>query len=70
MDPIVSVQNKNFTGNIEKLAKVLGDRKPEVICTDNSPEFGKSCAVFPGIIVRQHHTVRRLMELLKEQCAE
>ena len=24
MDPVVSVQNKNFTGNTEKLAKVLG----------------------------------------------
>ena len=27
MDPGVSVQNKNFTGNPEKLAKVLGVRK-------------------------------------------
>ena len=26
MDPGVSVQNKNFTGNPEKLAKVLGAR--------------------------------------------
>ena len=26
MDPIVSVQNKNVTGNTEKLAKVLGAR--------------------------------------------
>ena len=46
MDPGVSVQNKNFTGNPEKLAKVLGaDRKPEVIYTDNSLEFGKACEV-------------------------
>ena len=44
MDPGVSVQNKNFTGNPEKLAKVLGaDRKPKVIYTDNSLEFGKAC---------------------------
>ena len=26
MDPVVSVQSKNFTGNTEKLAKVLGAR--------------------------------------------
>ena len=27
MDPVVSVQNKNFTGNSKKLAKVLGARQ-------------------------------------------
>ena len=27
MDPVVSVQNKNFLGNTEKLAKVLGVRQ-------------------------------------------
>ena len=44
MDPGVSVQNKNFTGNSKKLAQLLGaDRKPKVIYTDNSLEFGKSC---------------------------
>ena len=44
MDPGVSVQNKNFTGNSEKFAKVLeAERKPKVIYTDNSLEFGKSC---------------------------
>ena len=42
------------------------DRNPKVI-------FGiwaKLLKIFPGIIVRQHHTDRRLMWLLKEQCAE
>ena len=34
MDPNVSVQNPNFTRNPEKL---------EVICADNSLEFGKAC---------------------------
>ena len=37
-------KNKNFSRNTEKLAKVLGaDRKPKVIYTDNSLEFGKAC---------------------------
>ena len=45
MDQVVSVQNKNFTRNPEKLAIVLElDRKPKVIYIDNSLEFGKACA--------------------------
>ena len=44
MDPDISMQNKNFTRNPEKLAKVPGpDRNPEVIYTDNSLEFGEAC---------------------------
>ena len=44
MDPVVSVQNKNFSGTQKSLQKFLEpDRKPEVICTDNSLEFGKAC---------------------------
>ena len=45
MDPGVSVQKQNFTRNPEKLAKVPGspNRKPKVIYTDNSLEFGKAC---------------------------
>ena len=44
MDPSTSVQNKNFTGNSKKIAKILEpDRKPKVIYADNSLEFGKSC---------------------------
>ena len=44
MDPSVSVQSKNFSGNSKKLAKFLEpDRKPKVIYTDNSMEFGKAC---------------------------
>ena len=44
MDPVVSVQNKNFSGNTKKLAKVFEpDKKPKVIYTDNSLEFGKAC---------------------------
>ena len=44
MDPGVSVQNQNFTRNSQKLPKVLEpERKPKVIYTDNSLEFGKAC---------------------------
>ena len=39
MDPVVSVSKKNFTGNTEKLAEVLGAR-----CLKSfSLEFGKAC---------------------------
>ena len=42
MDPILSVQNENFSG--KSLQKFLEPtRKPKVIYTDNSLEFGKSC---------------------------
>ena len=44
MDPVVSVQNKNFTRNPEKRAKFLEpERNPKVNYTDNSLEFGKAC---------------------------
>ena len=46
------------------------ERKPKVIYTDNSLEFGKACEDSPGIIVRRHHTDRKQMGLLREQCAE
>ena len=44
MDPSVSVQNKNLTGTQRSLQKFLEpDRKPKVIHTHNSLEFGKAC---------------------------
>ena len=45
MDPGVSVQKQDFTRNPEKLAKSSWEpeRKPKVIYTDNSLEFGKAC---------------------------
>ena len=44
MDPVVSVQNKNYSGNTRSLQKFLEpNRKPNVIYTDNSLEFGKAC---------------------------
>ena len=45
-------------------------RKPKVICTDDSLEFGKPCEEFSWIIVRQHHTDQKQMGLLGGQCAE
>ena len=47
------------------------NRKPRVIHTDNSPEIlANLVKIFPGIIVRRHHTDQKQMRLLKEQCAE
>ena len=45
MDPVVSVQNKKTSQETQwSLHKFLGpDRKPKVIYTDNSLEFGKAC---------------------------
>ena len=45
MDPGISVQDRNFTRNPQRsLQKFLEpERKPEVIYTDNSLEFGKAC---------------------------
>ena len=49
MDPGISVQNKNFTRNPEKLAKVPGtERKPKVIYIDNCMEFSKALKIFLG----------------------
>ena len=42
------------------------NRKPKVIYTDNSLEFGITVKIFPGIIARRHHTDRRQMGLLRE----
>ena len=47
MDPVVSVRNKNFSGNTRSLQKFLeSNRKPKVIYTDNSLEVGKACQDF------------------------
>ena len=43
-DPVVSVQNKTSQETQRSLQKFLEpDRKPKVIYTDNSLEFGKAC---------------------------
>ena len=45
VDPVISVQNKNFSGHTHRsLQKFLEpNTKPKVIYTDNSWEFGKAC---------------------------
>ena len=43
MDPVVSVQNKNFSGPGELEKFLEPNRKHQVIYTDNSLEFGKAC---------------------------
>ena len=44
MDPVVSVQNKNFSGDTKELATVLGaEEETKSHYTDNSLEFGKAC---------------------------
>ena len=44
MDPVVSVQNKTSQETQRSSQKFLEpDRKPKVIYTDNSLEFGKAC---------------------------
>ena len=72
MDPIVSVQNKNFAGNTKKLAKKclsqIGSLKSFTLTIPwNLAKLVKIC---PGITVRQRHTDQKQMGLLKEQCAE
>ena len=49
MHPVVSVQNKNFSGNTKELAKVLGARLEASI----PGKLAKLVKVFPGIIVRR-----------------
>ena len=72
MDPVVSVQNKNFTGNTKERAKALGaDEETKSHLPLTVPwKLAKHVKTFPGIIVRQHHTDAKQMGLLKEQCAE
>ena len=69
MDPVVSVQNKNFTGNPEKLAKVPGARRenPKSFALTIPWILAKPVKDQPVIIVRQHRTDRKLMGLLREQ---
>ena len=65
-------KNKTSQETPRSLQKFLEpERKPKVIYTDNSLEFGKAFDDLSWkIIARLHHTDRRLMVLLKEQCAE
>ena len=47
------------------------NRKPKVIYTDNSLEFGKACVDLSwNHCTSTHHTDQKQMGLLREQCAE
>ena len=72
MDPVVSVQNENFSGNPEKLEKVLGARieSLESFTLTIPWNLAKPVKISPGIIARLHHTDQKHMGLLREQCAE
>ena len=72
VDPVVSVQNKNFSGKTKELSKVLGGRIGSVKSfTLTIPwNSAKPVKISPGIIARLHHTDRKQMELLREQHAE
>ena len=56
----------------EKLAKVLGARIGSLksFTLTNPWNLAMLVKTFPGIIVRRHHTDRKQMGLLKEQCGE
>ena len=68
MDPSTSVQNKNFTGNPEKLAKVPGT--PIGILKSYSLTIPWNSAnpvkISSGIIARLHHTDQKQIGLLEE----
>ena len=46
------------------------NRKPKVFTLTIPWNLAKLVKIFPGIIVRRHHTHQKQMGLLKEQCAE
>ena len=58
MDSIISVQNKNFSGNQKSLTLTIPQNLAKLVKT------------YLGIIVRQHLTVQRQMVLLKDRYAE
>ena len=64
-------KNKTSQETQRSLQKFLEpDRRPKVIHTSIPWNSAKLVKISPGIIARLHHTDRRLMGLLKEQCAE
>ena len=70
MDPVESVQDKNFSGNTKELAKVLGTRGSLKSFTLTIRwNLAKLVKIFSGIIARQHHTDRKQMGLLRQQYA-
>ena len=72
MDPVVSVQNNNFSGNTKEFATVFGSRIGSLKSFTLTLlwNLAKLVKIFLGIIARLHHTDQKQMGLLKEQCAE
>ena len=69
MDPGVSVQNKNFSGSQRRLQKFLEpDRKPKVIYTDNSIEFGKACEDFLESNTQARSFMARTLDEIWKKC--
>ena len=64
-------KTKNFTGDPENLMKFWSRRGNQKSFTLTIPwNLAKPVKIFPGIIVRQHHTDQKQRGLPKEQCAE
>ena len=70
LDPVVSVQNKNFSGNAETCKSSWSQIGSLRSFTLTIPwNLAKPVKIFPGIIVRRHHTDQKQMGLLKG-CAQ
>ena len=68
---IISVQNKNFTGNRKELAKVRGaDGNQKSFILTMAWNLAKLAKTYPEIIVRRHLTFQRQRGLLSERDAE
>ena len=65
-------KNKNFSGNAEDVCKSSWSRRGSLKSfTLTIPwNSAKLVKIFPGIIVRRHHTDRKQMGLLRQQYAE
>ena len=72
MDPVISVQKQKTSQETQRsLQKFLEpERKPKVIYTDNSVEFGKACEdlSWNHCTFVPHRSEQ--VGLLKEQCVE
>ena len=66
------MQNKNFSGNTRRPYKSSWSRRGnQKSFTLTSPQnLANPVKIFPGIILHQHRTDRKLMGLPREQCAE
>ena len=65
MDPVVSGKPREAC---KSSWSQLGSRKSFTLIIPWN--LAKPVKIFPGIIVRRHHTDRKQMGLLREQCAE